>query len=257
MGDVRTDAGRCVNCRMTRPGGPFGFHVGVFAGSSTKGGFGSVEITTRYRILGRWEGFVCGRCQARHLAVRYAAPLLIAAALSMVVAYGWPLGGGASPTVLQSLAAFVPVLMCVVGRGTRDAVHTALTQWRTRPAGCLGAIGYMAGLVLWAAGTYGALFPLFCAMDLEPGQHSLNHGTELFSVLPTWLTGIVGYCQLALLAAVLAVPAPVLESLAWRRSKRKLLADLGYRRLFGFNSARYSQLSKPPAEKSPPSPSHR
>lgn len=248
--------GRCVNCRETRAGRAFAFHVGVFAGSSTEGRFGSVEITTKYHILGVREEFVCGRCQARHLAVRYAAPLLVAAAASFVVAYGWPFGGGAPPAVLQSLAGLVAVLMSTVGAGTRDALHTALIR-RRRLTGCLGAFGYVAGMAVWAAATYGALLPLVCAVSLEPDQHSLREGTDLLSATPAWVAGIVGFCQLVLLATVLTVRAPVLESLAWRRSRKALCAELGYKRLSGFNSARYGMLRKPAAARKPPSPSHR
>lgn len=221
-----------------------------------KGGFGTTETTTKYRILGRWEGFVCHPCQVRHLVVRYALPLLLAAAGSEIVAYGWPFGGGGSPAEAMTVAGVVPVMMSVVGAGTKDAMHTALIQ-RRHMVGCLGVIGWLAGMAVWAAGTFGALFPLVSALNLESGQNSLNDGTDVVSALPTWLIGIVGHCQLLLLATVLTVRTPVLESLAWRRSKRALCEELGYPRLFGFNGARYGQLSRPPAEQKPPSPSHR
>jgi hypothetical protein len=256
MADMGTSGERCVNCREIRAGRRFAFHVGVFAGASTQGRFGSVEVTTRYRVLGVRDGFLCGRCQARQLAVRYVAPLLLAAAGSFVVAYGWPFGGGASPVVLQILAGLVAIVMATVGRGTWDAVHTALTA-RDIPAGCLGAIGYVAGLVVWGLATYGTVFPFASAESLEPDQHSLRQGTDLLSAPPAWVTGVFGFCQLLLLATVLAVRTPVLESLVWRRTKKALRAELGYERLHGFNGSRYSRLRKPAPEPKPPSPSHR
>jgi MFS family permease len=153
-----------------------------------------------------------------------------------------------APVVLRLLGVIALVLALAVSKGAKDALWYHLTHAK-RAAGWVTVLAVLAGLAMWVAGTWGTVFLLMQAMDLQPDEHSLLDAALSAPGLTIWIVGIIIGAQLALLLNVWLTRAPMVESLAWRRRKAELRAEFGERQMIGFNSVRYGMLKKSGAEK--------
>ncbi|MDX6347081.1 MAG: hypothetical protein QOF84_1871, partial [Streptomyces sp.] len=74
-----------MKCRQQRKGRAYTIRLGVRTSVTSKAAGLYTERTTKYRILGSRNEFVCGRCALTHLVIGYTLPLLVCVGAELVM----------------------------------------------------------------------------------------------------------------------------------------------------------------------------
>jgi hypothetical protein len=238
----------CVNCHRDRRGRTYICQLGVAGSSATSTGYGYLETTTNYRILGPNSAFVCDECARRELLLRYVVPLLVCLAVEGVLLDGVPFGVVRLPASVLTVLAAVALALCVaLSRRTRDVLLLPPAR-RYGHVGCLTLLVTLVAMLVWVIGTGGPLLLLMRVNELDSGEHSmLDHTCALSAsaAVDVWIVAIVAGAQLVLLLALLAARTVLVETMVWRVCKPHLRRELGEPRLMGFNSSQYGRMSRP------------